>query len=193
MLAIVAALAAVAASLGDLMLLTAADAPPAGLIVGHYLGVLGIPLYALGYSAVARLLAPSHSAAARVVFGTGLFAAAIGGTVHGVTAVIIRFAADAQPGSADSLQPAGAFLLPLWVLLGIATVLASGFYARAVASGATALPRWMAVANPLMLVLSIALIGSVAGPAQRVLVLAAPNLAHVMFFALVAWTATQPD
>ncbi|MCP5057902.1 MAG: hypothetical protein GY937_14450 [bacterium] len=192
-LAIVAALAAVAASAGDLLLLTTADGPPAGLVVGHYLGVLAIPLYGLGYWAVAQLLAPGRAAAARAVLGTGLFAAAIGGTVHGVTAVIINAAANAQGDSAEALQAAAAFLLPLWVLLGVAALSASGFYARAVASGATALPRWMALANPLALILLLAAIGGLAGPAQRVLVLAAPNLAHVAFFALVALTATEPQ
>jgi hypothetical protein len=51
----------------------------------------------------------------------------------------------------------------------------------------------MALANPLALILLLAAIGGLVGPAQRVLVLAAPNLAHVAFFALVALTATEPQ
>ena len=54
---------AVAASAGDLALLWAgwaadgrlgiAAPPPGTLVAGHYLGVLGIPLYGLGYRALA--------------------------------------------------------------------------------------------------------------------------------------------
>src|SRR5690242_14445257 len=86
----IAAGAAVAASAGDLLLLAvAAPATPAlaigtalgrrCLVAGHYLGVLAIPLYGLGYRYVADRLRPPY---ARVVAAAGLCGGIVGGTIH---------------------------------------------------------------------------------------------------------------
>jgi hypothetical protein len=196
----VACVAAAVASAGDLLLLLAANAgrPEAGalpppsegvLVLGHYLGVLAIPVYALGYRQVAAVLAPGSPRIARWVFGLGAYGSALGGSVHGLTALLISTQRRTDTPLADPLAfvaHAGPYLLPLATLV-MATLLAGSIlYTVAVLRGGTALPPWMAAASPALLV---AILGTLAWPSlalRSFVVPAAPNLAHVIFFALVA-------
>ena len=59
-------------------------------------------------------------------------------------------------------------------------------FAAAVWRGDTALPRWMALTSPVALVLIAVLLGAPTPIGRALLVPAAPNLAHVWFFALAA-------
>ena len=193
-LAIVASLAA---SVGDLLLLWVANAgrselglpvPPDGaLLIGHQLGVFAIPLYGVGYWGVSRAIGSAHQRAARFVFVTGALGAAYGGVVHGITGMAeqLERAAGIEPGDPMAfVARLGAFLVPLWIGIAIAITAGSGVFAVAVARGDTALPRWMALANPLVLILLAALLGAPTPIGRALLVPAAPNLAHVWFFAL---------
>lgn len=192
-----AAVAALVASVGDLLLLWFANAgrselglpvPPDGaLLVGHQLGVFAIPLYGVGYWGVSRAIGAARGRAARFVFVTGALGGAYGGVVHGITGMAeqLERAAGIAPGDPMAfVARLGAFLVPLWI--GIAAAIAAGsiVFAVAVARGDTALPRWMAFANPLALVMLAALLGAPTPIGRALLVPAAPNLAHVWFFAL---------
>jgi hypothetical protein len=169
-----AAVAAVAANAGDLLLLWFASAgraelglpalPDGALLAGHLLGVFAIPLYGVGYWGVSRAIGAAHRRAARFVFVAGAFGGAYGGAVHGIT------------GMAERLQAAAGIAPAVW-------------------RGDTAFPRWMALANPVALVLLAALLGAPTPLGRALLVPAAPNTAHVWFFALAALsmrTASPP-
>ncbi|MDP3938070.1 MAG: hypothetical protein Q8R92_08025 [Deltaproteobacteria bacterium] len=193
---ILATIAALLASAGDLMLLYVGNSacaafaslppPPAGtLLLGNYLGVLFIPLYALGYRAVSLLIAPAGERAARVVFTLGAGCAALGAVVHGITAVSI--AADRAAGRLggdpfEAVMRYGAFLGPLWILLALAAFAITVLYARAVMSGRSGLPRRAWVANPVALTLLPVLLVAPFPVLREFIVPAAPNLAHVLFF-----------
>jgi hypothetical protein len=192
-----AAVAALAASLGDLLLLWVANAgrielglpaPPDGaLLIGHQLGVFAIPLYGVGYWGVSRAIGAAHRRAARFVFVTGALGGAYGGVVHGMTGMAeqLERAAGIEPGDPMAfVARLGAFLVPLWIGIAIAITAGSGVFAVAVARGDTALPRWMALASPFALVLLAALLGVPTPIGRALLVPTAPNLAHVWFFAL---------
>ena len=194
-----AAVAALAASAGDLLLLWVGSAgrselglpaPPSGaLLAGQQLGVFAIPLYGVGYWGVARGIGAAHRRAARFVFVAGALGGAYGGVVHGITGMAeqLERAAGVAPGDPMAfVARLGAFLVPLWV--GVAAAIAAGsvVFAVAIARGPSAFPRWMAFANPLALVLLAALLGAPTPIGRALLVPAAPNLAHVWFFALAA-------
>jgi len=194
-----AAVAALAASVGDLLLLWVASAgrnepglpaPPDGaLLAGHLLGVFAIPLYGVGYWGVSRALGGAHRHATRFVFVAGALGGAYGGVVHGMTGIAeqLEAAAGIAPGDPMAfVASVGAFLIPLWIVVGVASAAGSIVFAVAVAHGDTALPRWMALANPLALVTLVALLGAPTPIGRALLVPAAPNLAHVWFFALAA-------
>lgn len=204
----VAAVAASAASVGDVLLLWFANGGRAdlpmlsplgerGLLAGHYLGVLAIPFYAVGYWGLAEAIRANHPSAARAVFGIGALASAWGAAVHGITGIAEHLERAAGVPPRDPLhffEEHGAYLLPLWLVLAALLTAGSIAFARAVAKGDTALPRWMALANPLSLVVVAALLGAPTPLGRAILVPAAPNIAHVWMFALaaIALGATAP-
>lgn len=186
---------AVAASAGDLALLWVAWAadgrwgvaspPPGTLLAGHYLGVLGIPLYGLGYRALAAGIRATAPAAARTVVVLGAVGAVVGAVVHGLTgaltAAALRTGAPIAPSDMLAI-PEAAYLLPLWSIVGASLALGSLVFATAVGRGGTRFPRGMALCTPL---LATVVIGALATPVPRVaafVVPAAPNLAHVLVF-----------
>jgi hypothetical protein len=200
-LLVLAAAAALVASAGDLALLWVANAgnapiaetlpaPPSGaLAAGHLAGVLAIPLYAARYTAAARLVAHGDARAARWVVALGFYGSAVGAAVHGVTGVWIRGALGRGAPGGDPLAEvlaAGPFLVPLWAVVGLATTLGSVVFATSVARGRTALAPAFALATPLALTLGLVLAGAPTAWGRAFLVPAAPNLAHVVFFAALA-------
>jgi hypothetical protein len=194
----IAALGAAAATAGDLLLLWVGNAgrsdlpglpaPPAGaLVLGHHLGIFGIPLYAAGYWGVSRALPPRG---ARAVFVLGTAGSALGAALHGMTTLVIdaRRAAGAAGGDPLALVAAeGVYLVTPW--LALAGLLAAGslVFAVAVGRGGSGLPRWMALANPLAALALTSALGSASLPARAFLLPAGPNLVHVAFFGLAAW------
>jgi uncharacterized membrane protein YtjA (UPF0391 family) len=185
---LISVLAATLASFGDILLLyngmlraqgsAAMDAQT--LVAGHYLGVLCIPLYAVGYWLVSRGLRPSEGAA-RLVFLGGCYLGAVGAAIHGVTAVIIETGPVGVEASPVTV-PHAVYLLPLWLVLFAVSILASAAYALAVAGGRTAFPRWAAAFNPVFIVLAM-IVASLPFPALAAYTVpASANLAHILFF-----------
>lgn len=190
-----AAGAAAVASAGDLLMLYAANAPRpelglpqpgrGWLWMGAALGVLAIPLYAVGYRAAARLLEPASAFAARVVARTGLAVALLGALIHGLTAAYIAASLDAAGPAGDPLAgvaAAGRLLLVLWGLASLGVVVASIVFAWGVGRGRTPAPRSLAWANPALLTVVIAAAGLPSLTLRAFLTPAAPNLAHLVFF-----------
>lgn len=192
-----AVIGAIVASVGDLALLWvawAADgrlgvpAPPAGtLIVGHYAGIIGIPLYALGYTALADGVRATAARAAVWIGRLGWIGAVVGAVVHGLTgaltAVALRTGAPTAPDAMAAI-PEAAMLFPLWGVVGAVSTIGSVLFATVVARGGTRFPRWMAACNPLVVTLAIAAASVPVPTAAAFVVPAAPNLAHVVVFTL---------
>jgi hypothetical protein len=194
----VASGAAVVASAGDLLLLWAAAttrpelglpaAPSAALVAGGLAGVLAIPLYAVGWAALARAMTgpppPAH-----IVRGAGAYGAALGAVIHGMTTLAI---AVEQGAGAATIEPLAlverwaTFLAPLWALAAVLVVVASWAWARAAWRGTASVPRLLAWSNPAAGTLALGLLGLATPLGRAFLVPAAPNLAHVVFFAATA-------
>lgn len=192
---------AVAASVGDLALLWVAWAadgrfglatPPAGtLVAGHYLGVLGIPLYGLGYAALADGIRAAAPSAARAVLVLGAVGGVVGAVVHSLTgaltAVALRTGAAIAPTDLAG-TPEAAYLIPLWAIVGAALTVGSGAFGIAVARGTTRFPRAFAACTPLAITIGIAAIAAPFSLGAAFVVPAAPNLAHVVvFLAAIVW------
>jgi hypothetical protein len=195
--------AAIAATAGDLLLLATSNTGRPGfewlpapsetaLWIGTYLGVLAIPCYGLGYRDVARGLPPPYRG---VVAALGVAGGVLGGTTHGLTGLAIHVE---STGGMTGIDPVtliaryGAYLLPLWALVGVGLVVGSTAFALGVARGRSSMPRWMALANPAVVTLAIVLAGTTSEVGRTFLVPAAPNVAHVVFFALAAATSRTP-
>jgi hypothetical protein len=197
----VAALAALLASAGDFMLLYVANAqredlglPPAGpawLWLGGALGVLFIPLYALGYRAASRLVAPASSPAAQILFVSGAVAAFLGSLIHGLTAAYISADLEAAVPGRDPIESVlswGVLLPALWGLAALLVLIASGLFLWFVSRGATHAPRSAALANPALVTVVLSAVGLPFVLFRAFLTPAAPNLAHLVFFLVCTWS-----
>lgn len=206
----VAVVAAALASVGDLLLLwVATTARGAGsdvllawmLLAGHHLGVLAIPFYALGYWRVSTAI--TRPELARLVLAAGALGSALGAAIHGITGIAIaaeRTQVRATPpvpaapfagmAGADVITPYAEFLVPLWIVVGVALIAGSLAFTIAVASGASHYRRWIAALSPAALIVLIGVVGGLL-PGKSLIVPAAPNLAHLVFFALAAWPGSR--
>jgi hypothetical protein len=191
----IAVAAAILGTLGDLLLLATANAtrpgfewlpaPSAACLVGTYLGVLAIPCYGLGYRQVAARFEPRPG---RWIAGLGIAGGVLGGTTHGLTGLVIHVEITGGAGGVDPITVLGrygAYLLPLWAAIAAISVVGTAIYAIGVLAGRSSLPRWTAAANPLVLVVLLVGAGRTVPLGSAFLVPAAPNLAHVLFFAMV--------
>jgi hypothetical protein len=158
------------------------------LTVGYFLGVFAIPLYGIGFWAVAKILAAETPFAGMVVFVSGVIMAVLGGIIHGVTGISIE--AQVRAGGImkepiEAIFDYGVFLLPLWGAASILSFIGSVGFARGVASGNSILPRYISIFNPVVLTACVVLAGAATPMLQAFLIPAAPNVAHVIFFGLV--------
>ncbi len=196
-----ATLAAGLASLGDIILLAHGAARELGdsrvdataLVAGHLLGVTCIPLYAAGYWLAARALAGAGRWTA-LVFPIGIYIGAVGAAVHGVTAVLIETNLHAAGPASPFTIPHAIYLTPLWGVVFAGLILASGLIVAGALGGRSLLPRWAAVVNPAILILALVLVSAPFPKLSAYLAPAAPNLAHLLFFAaLTFWLARPGD
>jgi hypothetical protein len=193
---LLATAAAVAATAGDVLMLYVVNArrpelglappPDLALPLGSALGVVAIPLYALGYAAIARAIVARAPALARVVAWTGALGAAIGAIIHGLTGRLIGAAlaagAPAAPPFEAMMAWEGSPLPALWGLASVLVVAGSVAVARA-GKREAGLPRAARLVNPAVLTLALGLAGLGAELGRSFLTPAAPNLAHGVFFA----------
>lgn len=187
-LALFGALAATAGDFGQLWQANAgrpalglAPPPPWTISVATLAGALGLPLYALGYLARAREAGGRAPGRARVVMIAGCAFAAVGGSVHATTGVLIWGRVGEIAGGLDPLQgilASGPIVSTLWAI-GSALFL--------VAAGAEALlpqPTRERMEGPLFLTLAItALAQTLSMPWPDFVGPASINLAHAGFFA----------
>jgi len=184
------------ASAGDLLLLWVGNAqrpelalptpPGVALPLGAVAGVLGIPLYALGYRALAAAARPVAPGLARATALGGVVLALVGAVIHGLTAQVIRGALASGAAGAPPLESVGAqpLLVTTWLAAALGLLVASVAIVAASVSRARALPARLGFANPLALTLALGLAGAGTEWGRSFLLPAAPNLAHVLFFAL---------
>jgi hypothetical protein len=199
----IASVAAVTATGGDFMLLLVGNSmrdphlqqPPAILLtLGGLLGCLSIPLYALGYSALARVIGATKPIPARSIRVGGIVFAALGAFIHGLTWMTIRDSEPAASGSTtplDAIAATGGMLVNAWiaasVLLGIVAIAIAWSGLRR----PRAIPVGLALLNPLVITVSIGALGAATGFGRSFLVPAAPNLAHIVFFVAAFYAATR--
>ena len=191
--------AAIVASAGDFFLIYVANAPKYGfgltgeeanrlLLVGHYCGVLAIPLFSLGYWHVSRGLSASGKRISLSVLAIGVYTSAVGSAIHGLTAFGLHaspLTGAQSPTPLETLTPPSLvpFILPLWGFVGLAILTGSALYAFAVFTRHTAYPRWGALLNPALLVVAGNALALLSPLLTDFLVVWMPNLAHILFFA----------
>jgi len=190
--------AAIVATLGDLLMLAVANGgreqlglPRLGagvLWVGTALGVVAIPCYAAGYRMAARRAAPGSAGAAALVERLGFGVAAVGTLIHGLTGWHVRAGLEAGVPGRNPLA-AVADLPVLVALWAVGTLLVLGASAAFALGVTRTRARRLAWLTPALVTVVLALSGPLSPWLAAFLVPAAPNLAHVVFFAACAASA----
>ena len=119
----------------------------------------------------------------RWIFPIGVYAGAVGAAIHGVTAVLIETNLTGGGGGSPWAVPHILYLAPLWAMVFAAMAAASILFGIAVIRGGTGLPVSATLLTPAPLVLVIAVAATPVPAAAAYLAPAAPNLAHLIFFA----------
>jgi hypothetical protein len=165
------------------------------LLSGNALGVLAIPLSAIGYWQVCQALKLSGVKHTSWMFWIIAYGAALGAVSHGgIAACIVLLQQGASLTRAfDYLQsytavPFGVFLLCYLIL--------SAWYCIVLLSRPTLYPKWMALLNPFLLSLVIELfnVSNVLPVVSNVLSPAWLSIPHLVFFTLstlVLWSRRE--
>jgi len=123
--------------------------------LGHFIGVLGAPLYLCGVWHVAKMLQPASKLWSSIAFFVMSYGFIVG-------AIWIGSRASAAALVATGSDPAAVGLLALYDLryetlltvIRITALVFSLIYISLILSGRTAYPRWMAVFNPIVLIIA---------------------------------------
>lgn len=161
------------------------------LTTGHFLGVLVAPVYMIGYWHVAQMLRPAGRVISAGVFGLGVYAFAIGnvwlgGRVNLALTVQMREMAPETSKQllSELLQEISVHNEPFINIVRVLILLVSLLMAWGILSGRSNYPRWVIVFLPIILLVAI-FVSYVAIPLLGGLLLpAAMNIAHVIFFAV---------
>jgi hypothetical protein len=143
---------------GYASLLSLGALPPWRLLFGNALGVLAIPLSVIGYWQICQALKLSGIKRTSLMFWLIAYGAALGAVGHaGITATIVLLQ------QSDTLIKAFGYLVayvavPFGLFLFCYLIL-SVWFCIVVLSRSTLYPKWMALLNPFLLTLAIALLG----------------------------------
>ncbi|MCP5144722.1 MAG: hypothetical protein H6978_07850 [Gammaproteobacteria bacterium] len=189
-----AVMAALLATIGDMMLLVAANhvsgsgiAPPIApnwVRLGGAAGVIAIPFYAIGYNKAAMLLSRRSGQTERWIRMLGICIGMVGACIHLLTALRISNVLDRSweyEGLFTVLVGDDRTLAAMWGFVLVAGTVASVIFARQVRRMPD-VPRYVAWLNPALMTAAITIAVMPVATDYWYLVPAAPNLAHAIFF-----------
>jgi len=92
-----------------------------------------------------------------------------------------------------AVADSGGLLVGLWALATILMIAASAGLSLTVARRRSTLPRWLGLANTVVVTLALAMTGLASEPLRAFLTPVAPNLAHALFFASASLTSSAKE
>jgi len=160
--------------------------------LGHFIGVLGAPLYLFGVWHVAKMLQPASKFWSSVAFFVMSYGFIVG-------AIWIGSRASAAALVAVGQDPAATGLLTLYDLryetlltvIRIAALIFSLIYVSLVLTGRTAYPRWMAVFNPVVLILGNFMVFILVPAVGKYLMPIALNVSFFIIFAISVYIGNK--
>ena len=153
--------------------------------VGHFIGVLAAPLYIVGYWHLMKMLEPANKTISKVAFGImsyGIFMGAIWIASRASISTIINDSTLVDASSLISL-----YELRYETLLQITRVAAlvfSAIFVWLILTAKTHYPKWVAIFNPLILILASFTIWAVLPSLGVYLMPIALNIAFAILFAI---------
>jgi hypothetical protein len=162
--------------------------PEARSTLGHFIAVLGAPLYFIGCWHIRLMLRPAGERASLAAFLVGLYGFGVG---------LVWIGSRTTLGSYVNMQGASgiahldiAQLITLYdlryesliTIVRIAVLLLSAIYIWLVLTGKSFYPRWMAIVNPILLIVASFVVFVVAPSIGKYLMPIALNVAFAIYF-----------
>ncbi len=158
------------------------------LITGHFLAVFAIPFYFLGYYHIYKMLEKGNKILASIVFGLGILAFTIGGfwiTSRAFLGTIVHLQSDIDSNIYQSIIDNYTLISESLVqVLRVIILLLSVFFSVAILNGGTYYKKWMAIFNPIVLLLSVFAIYFISPEIGKYLAPIAMNVVHFILFSL---------
>jgi len=158
------------------------------LTIGHFLAVIGLPFYFAGYIHIYRMLNSGNETLARIVLAVGFIAFAVGGIWIGSRASIGNIIHLKEAMSVTNYQN----LLDHYTnhmeilvqILRIVIATLSVVFAIAILKRGTYYKKWMAIFNPIVILLLLVLIGKLIPSIGKHMLPILMNVTHFILFAL---------
>ncbi|PPK93969.1 hypothetical protein LY01_02191 [Nonlabens xylanidelens] len=162
--------------------------PLSNLSLGHTLAMIGLPFYFAGYFHIYYMLKTGNKLLAQLVLATGFIAFAIGGVWIGSRASIGNIV-----HLQDSINPTDyknlidhytAHMEVLVQVLRIVIALLSILFIIAILKGSTQYKKWMAILNPITILIALVLIGFALPSIGQHIIPILMNVTHFILFTI---------
>ena len=162
--------------------------PRNNLIYGHFLAVIGTPFYFVGYYHIYKMLKGKENKYALIIFILGVLAFTVGGfwiTSRGFLGTIVHFKGDISgPIYQQILDNYTLISESLVQGLRVIILLLSIFYVLAILTSTTYYDKWMAIFNPIAILIVIFAIFFIAPAIGQYITPIAMNVVHFIVFGL---------
>ncbi|EDM44610.1 hypothetical protein SCB49_13600 [unidentified eubacterium SCB49] len=158
------------------------------LITGHFLAVFGVPFYFLGYYHIYKMLEKGNEKLAATVFGLGVLAFTIGGfwiTSRAFLGTIVQLQNDIDATVYQKILDNYTLISESLVqILRVIILLLSVFFSVTILKGGTYYKKWMAVFNPITLLIAVFVIYFISPQTGKYIAPIAMNVVHFIVFSL---------
>ncbi len=162
--------------------------PSNNLTKGHFLAVIGLPFYFAGYIHLYRMLRPGNEVLARLVLAIGFIAFAVGGVWIGSRASIgnivnLKDTIDVftyQNLLAHYTNHMEILVQALRIIIAALSVV----FAIAILKGNTYYKKWMAIFNPITILITLVIIGKLIPSIGKHMLPILMNVTHFILFGL---------
>jgi len=162
--------------------------PKNNLIIGHFLSVVGIPLYFVGYYHVYKMLKGNENKWSFIVFVLGVLAFAVGGfwiTSRAFLGTIVQFQEQISTDIYTQILENYTLISESLVQgLRVIILLLSVFFVVAIIKSKTYYDKWVAITNPILLLILVFAIYFIAPPIGKYIAPIAMNVVHFILFSL---------
>ncbi|WP_075341857.1 DUF6796 family protein [Tenacibaculum agarivorans] len=156
------------------------------LTYGHFLAIIGLPFYFGGYLHIYRMLKSGNPILSKIVLAVGFIAFAVGGVWIGSRASIGNIVLLKDSLSNENYQNLLAHYTDhmeiLVKVLRIIIALLSVFFVTAIVKGNTFYKKWMAIFNPITILITLVIIGKLIPSIGKHMLPILMNVTHFILF-----------
>lgn len=158
------------------------------LKIGHFIAIVGIPFYFAGYLHIYRMLKSGNETLARTVLALGFIAFSVGGVwigSRGYLGSIVHLKNEMPTATyVKIIASYNAFLEVLVQVLRVVIALLSIVFSWAILKGGTLYQKYMALFNPIFILIVLVIIGMSLPEAGKYLLPILMNVTHLILLSL---------